>query len=108
MPDQFVKILGAHWPYVVVVFGLAITSCIIANHVWYVIIGEVNRKLPDDERFGYLWGYPSKFRKIEEAYRRFYPEGRLLLGVRVLTALMFACMVATAFLLGIIPLPQIG
>ena len=48
-----------------------------ANFVLYVMIGEVNRKLPEDQQIGYLGFYPSKAFRITREYRRFYPGGRL-------------------------------
>jgi hypothetical protein len=58
----------------------------------YEMMDKVNEKLPKEEQFGALWWYASKYQRLHREYRRMYPEGGLLLKVRVLWALMFACM----------------
>jgi len=104
----FFDSLLAHGGLGLVLLAIGTTACIVANQIWYVVIGEVNRKLPDSERFGYLWAYPSKSKKIEDAYRRFYPNGRLLIAIRALFGAMVVCGIALAFATGIIPVPEFG
>ncbi|HEY6218019.1 MAG TPA: hypothetical protein VIW74_15230 [Pyrinomonadaceae bacterium] len=59
---------------------LAATSCFVAsNLVMSAMIGEINRKLPDDQRISYLFFHFSKYRLIYSKYRELYPDGRLLL-----------------------------
>ena len=63
----------------------ALTCLISAAFVTSATIGELNRKLPKSDQISYLWGYHAKYRRINEEYRRLYPDGRLLLYNRALT-----------------------
>jgi hypothetical protein len=65
---------------------------ILSTLTTYEMMDKVNEKLPKEEQFGALWWYASKYQRLHREYRRMYPEGGLLLKVRVLWALMFACM----------------
>ena len=56
------------------------------------MVDKVNDLLPKGEQFAPLGWYYSKNRQLKREYKRLYPDGRLLLKVRVLTALMFACL----------------
>jgi len=52
-------------------------SCtIIAGFLLWQEIGEVNRKLPDDEQISYLGIYAEKMARIKREYNRLYPNGR--------------------------------
>jgi hypothetical protein len=62
---------------VLILFAAAISLIIGANLVLYAMIGEVNRKLPENQQIGYLGFYPSKAFRITREYRRFYPDGHL-------------------------------
>jgi hypothetical protein len=62
---------------VVLLFAAGTTLIIAANFVLYVMIGEVNRKLPEDQQIGYLGFYPAKAFRITREYRRFYPHSHL-------------------------------
>lgn len=53
------------------------TLIIAANLVLYVMIGEVNRKLPEGSQIGYLGFHPAKAFRIAREYRRLYPHGHL-------------------------------
>jgi hypothetical protein len=54
------------------------TSCaLIAGVLTHREIGEVNRKLPDEEQISYSFMYPSKMQKIKAEYHRLYPTGRV-------------------------------
>ena len=69
---------------------LSAVSCMIwAGFVTSAIIGEVNRKLPENDQISYLWSYYAKSRRIKYEYRRLYPKGRLLLYEGVLTGAAF-------------------
>jgi hypothetical protein len=64
------------------------------------IVDAVNSKLPADDQFNPLgWG-PSKTLRLHHAYRRLYPEGRLLKRQAILHTLMLLCLVSAAALLG--------
>jgi hypothetical protein len=64
----------------------------LANLVLYAIVGEVNRKLPEDRQFKYLFWYPGKVSLLKKEYRRLYPEGNL-------ASLFNACAGLSAFLM---------
>ena len=61
------------------------------------MVDKVNDLLPKGEQFAPLGWYYSKNRRLKREYKRLYPDGRLLLKVRVLTALMFACLLICAW-----------
>jgi len=51
------------------------TSAIVANMLTLIMIGQVNRKLPENEQISYvLWGIGNVFR----CHRRFYPQSYLV------------------------------
>lgn len=59
----------------------AVTSAVLATLVFYIMIGKVNEKLPEEQKVPYLFSfsYPY-FRKptiIRREYKRFYPKGQL-------------------------------
>jgi len=62
---------------VLILFAAATSLVIGANLVLYVMIGEINRKLPEEQQIGYLGFYPSKAFRITREYRRLYPGGHL-------------------------------
>ena len=64
-------------PVAIAFLLLATTCAIISSFLIYQEIGEVNRKLPDDEQISYLLMYPGKMRWIKVTYRRLYPDGRV-------------------------------
>lgn len=83
-------------PYALI-FLLCATSCFVAaTIVMYTITGNVNARLSADQRFSYLGSYLAKNRAIAAAYRRLFPNGRLLLLYRVCVALGIMLMVLTA------------
>jgi hypothetical protein len=51
---------------------------------------KVNDKLPKENRLDPVGWYLPKTLRLRREYRRLYPEGNLLLKVRVLSSLMFA------------------
>ena len=62
---------------VVVLFAVGGTLIIASSFIFYVMIGEVNRKLPENQQIGYLFFYPAKVFRITREYRRLYPHSRL-------------------------------
>ncbi len=60
---------------VVVLFTAATTLIIASGFVLYIMIGEVNRKLPEDQQIPYLFSvsypYVRKAAIIKREYRRF-------------------------------------
>ena len=80
-----------------VVVGIAALVCVsicgmISTFASWEMMDKVNEKLPKEEQFAALWWYASKSMRLHREYKRLYPDGRLLLRVRVLTALAIACL----------------
>jgi hypothetical protein len=65
------------------------------------MIGEVNRRLPEDQQVSYLLGYPGKLTGIKHEYKRLYPEGNLAKVLSVLWVLIVIMMAACALLIGL-------
>jgi len=84
-------------PMVWVLLSGATTLMAASALVISAIIGEVNRRLPEDQQISYLWGYPGKLTRIKEHYKQFYPNGNLLRILRVLIVLTVILMVGVAF-----------
>ena len=64
-------------PSGVVFLSLAATCAIICGFLTHQEIGEVNRRLPDNQQIPYPFMYPGKMRKIRALYKQFYPNGRV-------------------------------
>ncbi len=79
-----------------IVVGIASLVCVstcgmISTFANWEMMDKVNEKLPREEQFAALGWYLSKNLRLHREYKRLYPDGRLLLKVRVVTAIMFAC-----------------
>ncbi len=92
--------LAAH-PLVAVLLAGGATLAIGSSLVISAMIGEVNRRLPDDQQVSYLWGYPGKLSGIREQYKRFYPKGTLSKVLTVMEALILIIMATCALLVGL-------
>jgi hypothetical protein len=70
--------INLHLSLLTVILGCLGASCLFISGVIFTQeIGEVNRKLPDDQQISY-WGiYTEKFLKIKQLYKHFYPNGWL-------------------------------
>src|SRR5262245_38306342 len=66
----------------------------------FAIVDAVNAKLPSDEQYNYFGWHLLKTLRLQGAYRRFYPHGRLLRRQAVLGVLSLVCLVFAATLLG--------
>ena len=73
---------------------------LIAAHGNSKMVDRVNGKLPKDVQFSPLGWYLSKTLRLHREYRRLFPDGQLLLQVRLLIALMFGSLVVCAWALG--------
>ena len=56
---------------------LGTTCALIASILTHREIGEVNRKLSDEEQISCSFMYPGKMQKIKAQYHRLYPTGRV-------------------------------
>lgn len=88
---------------IVGIIGLAcVPICgVIATFANFEMVDKVNNKLPKGEQFATLGWYFSKRQRLHGEYRRLYPDSRLLLKVRVLMALMIACLLICAWGFGL-------
>jgi hypothetical protein len=68
-------------------FGAGLSFVITGNLLLFVVVGEVNRKLPDNQQVQYFPWYPGKLSKVTALYSQHYPRGRLLLLYRGCLAL---------------------
>jgi len=64
------------------------------------MVDQVNGRLPKDVQFSPLGWYLSKTLRLHREYRRLFPDGHLLLQVRLLIALMFGSLMVCAWALG--------
>jgi hypothetical protein len=85
-----------------VIVGIVALVCvpvcgIISTIANWEMVDKVNEKLPKEEQFYHLWRYAEKSFRLRREYKRLYPNGRLLLKVRMLTVLMFACLLICAW-----------
>jgi hypothetical protein len=60
-----------------ILFSLGTTCAMLSNFILVQEIGEVNRKLPDDEQISYWFWWPGKAFHLFAEYKRLYPNGRL-------------------------------
>ncbi len=60
-----------------ILFAIGGTLIVVSGIITYVMIGEVNRKLPEDQQIGYIFFYPAKAFRITREYRRLYPNSHL-------------------------------
>jgi len=71
---------------IAIILESAGAACILASGVLtYQQIGEVNRKLPDDQQMSYFWFYIEKVVRIRREYRRLYPNSSIPLYQDALT-----------------------
>src|SRR5579863_4395898 len=80
----------------IILFLLALSCVIWSGFITTMIIGEINRKLPEKDQISYLWGHYAKARRIKYEYRRLYPNGRLWLYQGILTYTAFGLLVLLA------------
>lgn len=81
-------------------FLSAIGCTVVSGFVFYMMIGKVNRKLPDEEQIPYLFMYPGKVGKVRNLYRKLYPTGFLHLVQLGLGALGLLLLIAGFSTLG--------
>ena len=71
--------------------------CFVATFLNFKMIDKVNEKLPADENLNWIGWHPAKYQRLNQEYRRLCPEGRLPLRIRVVTAIVFACLAVCAW-----------
>ena len=88
------------------VIGIGAVACVsvcglLSTFASSGMVDQVNAKLPKAEQFEGLGWFTEKTLRLHREYRRLYPEGRLLFKLRVLTVLMFTCLLVCAWAFGI-------
>jgi hypothetical protein len=67
----------------------------------FEMIEKVNEKLPEGERFEWLDWNLNKYQRLKREYGKFYPNGQLLVRVRILTVLLFVWILVSAWGFGL-------
>ena len=60
-----------------ILLSLGVSCIMFSGLLIYQEVGEVNRKLPDEDQIPYLGMYPGKMARIKREYKRLYPAGRV-------------------------------
>jgi hypothetical protein len=79
---------------------LAVSCGILSAFFLWQQIGEINRKLPDDEQISYWGMHPIKMARIKREYVRLYPSGKIDLMRRIFQYAAFALMALSLIPLG--------
>lgn len=82
-----------------VLFACAVSLIVLANFLFYVMIGRINLKLPENERVGYFGFFSKNFRVLNE-YRHLYPSSPLYICFFILFGAAMVLLVACAWQLG--------
>ena len=85
----------------IIALACASTCGIIAALTNFDMVDRVNEKLPASGQFAAAGWYFAKTQRLYREYRRLYPSGHLLRRVRLLTALMVACLLTCAWSFGL-------
>ena len=79
------------------------TAMICAISCWVIqsrMLDEVNARLPDNARISPYGWYATKYMRLLGEYRRFYPSGRRLRQLRLLSMAMFLSMACAVLAIG--------
>lgn len=61
----------------IMLFFAAQSLMIVSAFLLFVMITEVNQKLPEGQKISFLGWHSGKYRRVVAEYRRLYPCGRL-------------------------------
>jgi hypothetical protein len=78
---------------IIALVGVSICG-LVAAFLNFEMIDKVNERLPADENLDWLGWHLAKYQRLNQEYKRLYPEGRLPSKIRVVMGIMFACLVA--------------
>ena len=81
-----------------IAFLLAGTFVIVANLLTYAILGQINARLPQNERLSYMGFYLRKNSRMARLYKQLYPDGRLLRASQACFACAVVCIVMVVVL----------
>jgi hypothetical protein len=65
------------------------SAAVFANMIYFVMIGKINERVPENERISYLW-WGTEVRK---RFKQLYPANKLVLLLDSSVAFMFLCFV---------------
>ena len=72
---------------------VSVSACgLISTLGSFLMVEKINEKLPKEEQIESLGWHFSKTLRLHREYRRLYPDGHLVLMVRLLMALMIVCL----------------
>lgn len=86
--------------FVLLLFGLGVTLIAIANMFFYMMLGEVNGRLPADQQIGML-GVRLRYGKVLALHSQFYPGSAKPRQMKLIGLAGFL-FIGTAFLLDIV------
>ncbi len=86
----------------IIALACALVCGILGSFLNFQIIDKVNRELPEEERFEWFGWNLSKYQKLNREYRKLYPGERLPFRLRVLTILLFVCVLVCAWGFGLL------
>jgi hypothetical protein len=87
------------------IIGVIVLVClpvcgIASSLVSFEMAEKVNERFPKDQQFALLWWYWPKIQRLWREYKMLYPDGSLLRRLRILGALMFACLFTCVWAFG--------
>jgi hypothetical protein len=68
---------------------LGASAAIVANMIYFMMIGKINERVPEGDRISYFW-WGSEVRK---RFKQLYPGNRLVLLLDFCLGLMIICFV---------------
>jgi hypothetical protein len=77
-----------------ILFMLALSCAVLANMLMLIVIGKVNRRLPDQEQIAY---FSWSMKKVNHLYKQFHPQGKLIIAAYVLGILMILFGLASSY-----------
>lgn len=83
-----------------ILFLAAQSFLLLANFLLFAMMGEINGRVPEEQRFSYLGFYPTKYLAIFRVHRQLYPSSRLPLYCKASGAMAIGLMLGFAWQFG--------
>jgi hypothetical protein len=80
----------------IIAFFVAMSSVVLGNMFFIMMIGEINRKRQEGNLISYFGYTPMKVRRVRSEYRSLYPNGKLRIYYVVTEALFVISMTTVA------------
>ena len=75
-------------PLPIIIAGCLMGSlAVLGNTLYFVMIGKINERVPENERISYFWWGTG----VRKRYKQLYPSNRLVLLADVCLILMVFC-----------------